>query len=45
MITYDTSQYKSKYMYIRKNLPRTFPERSQNVRTDLTLWESSDNVL
>ena len=26
-------------------LGKTFPERSQNVGTDLTLWESSDNVL
>ena len=24
---------------------KTLPERSQNVKTDLTLWEPSDNVL
>ena len=37
---------KVKNSYIMINmLGITFPERSQNVETDLTLWEPSKNVL
>ena len=33
------------YMLITDTLLKIFPERSQKVKTSLTLWERSENIL